>query len=235
MVFRLILRLSFMFFTFFQGHPFKSSLQFTDSDTKHRKHNVISINCNCDAPGNTGNVSSAWRNLLVFYLGVHVNRSVCGCVSAASLLEIRGLAYFYCEPLNNRQWKLSFDSILGSYQQHYYSLKVYICRICHGQDLFLNQHVLLLFQNKSPHAFFSVDRIPSFLNKAFILKYLQDSVVENAVTCRAPWMNKVQGFNCALLPLFTNEHTLLNLFLSKININDIYNEMKWPLWKLNSM
>ena len=37
------------------------------------------------------------------------------------------------------------------------------------------------------------------------------------------------GFNCGLLLLFTNYHTFLNLPLSKININDIYNEMKWPL------
>ena len=42
-------------------------------------------------------------------------------------------------------------------------------------------------------------------------------------------MNIVKSFNCGLLLLFTNNHTFLNLSLSKININDIYNEMKWPL------
>ena len=42
-------------------------------------------------------------------------------------------------------------------------------------------------------------------------------------------MKVVRGFNCGLLLLFTNYHTFLNLSLSKININDIYNEMKWLL------
>ena len=36
------------------------------------------------------------------------------------------------------------------------------------------------------------------------------------------------GFKCGLLLLFTNYHTFLNLSPSKININFIYNEMKWP-------
>ena len=73
-----------------------------------------------------------------FYFGAHVNR--------LELLHSK-----------DRQRKWSLHSILTSYQQHYFSFNVYNYRICHRNEkkyLFLTQHFLFLFQNKSPLAFF---------------------------------------------------------------------------------
>ena len=55
-----------------------------------------------------------------------------------------------------------------------------------SKDLFLNQHFLLSFQNKSPQAFFLWTEFLHLLTRGFYSEICADSAVEHAVTWRAP-------------------------------------------------